>query len=270
MAAAERRTMRYADVARIIGINPKGQSMGVRVGSLLDEICEDEVRVANPMLSALVVGYTGRPGAGFFGTAQALGRLRGGDDEAAFWAQKLEAVYGTWRPPSRSPRERGGSATGKNMTHERLLASAGDAAPPIRALLALDGEQGIGLIPKPRCLSMRVDVGGDQVPILNIFATGVHFSPDFPCLYVDGNVLRSRRGQQFLDLVRARLADSGSWRLMPVDMQCVLDRTYSEDEIDEAVTFLRWLRDRISETGVPGSVSPSTADTLPTRRLTTT
>lgn len=99
-AAAERRTMRYADVARIMDITPSGQFMGMRVGSLLDEICEDEVRHGRPMLSALVVGYTGRPGKGFFATAQALGRLKEGDDEAAFFARELEAVYETWQRPS--------------------------------------------------------------------------------------------------------------------------------------------------------------------------
>jgi hypothetical protein len=161
----------------------------------------------------------------------------------AFWASELEAVYNTWRRPSRSSRERGGSVNDKTMTPERLLASAGDASPLLQALLALDGEQGIRLVPKPRCLSMRVVVEGDEVPFLNIFAAGVHFSPGHSCLYIDGNVLRSRRGQALLDEVHDRVGRESSWRVMPVDMQCVLDRAYSEDEIDGAIALARWLRD---------------------------
>ena len=94
--------MRYTDVASLMGIATRGQSMGTKVGSLLDGICEDEVRQGRPMLSALVVGYTGRPGKGFFALAQALGRLEEGDDQAAFWARELEAVYETWQRPGES------------------------------------------------------------------------------------------------------------------------------------------------------------------------
>jgi DNA-binding transcriptional MerR regulator len=96
-AAAGRRTLRYADVARLMGIPTRGQSMGTKVGGLLDEVCEEEVREGRPMLSALVVGYTGRPGKGFFALAEALGRLKPSEDQAAFWARELEAVYDTWR-----------------------------------------------------------------------------------------------------------------------------------------------------------------------------
>lgn len=96
-AAVRRGTLRYADVANIMGIALRGQSMGMKAGGLLDEICEDEVRDGRPMLSALVVGYTGRPGKGFFALAQALGRLADGEDQAQFWTRELEAVYETWQ-----------------------------------------------------------------------------------------------------------------------------------------------------------------------------
>ena len=91
--------MRYADVASLMGIATRGQSMGTKVGTLLDGICEDEVRHGRPMLSALVVGYTGRPGKGFFALAQALGRFEEGDDQAVFWARELEALFETWQRP---------------------------------------------------------------------------------------------------------------------------------------------------------------------------
>lgn len=135
------------------------------------------------------------------------------------------------------------------MTPHRLLGTAGDAAPVIEALLALKGEDGIGFVWRKRCASMRVKVDGDDVPMLNIFASGVHFSCDCPCLYIDGAGLRSRRGPEFLDAVRARLAGDDSWRLMSVDAQCSLDQAFSASEIRAVVGFVRWLRDQISKRG---------------------
>ena len=134
----------------------------------------------------------------------------------------------------------------KNMTRERLLASAGEAAPLIEALLALEGEQGVRLIPTPKSLSLWVDAGAELVPMLYIYAAGVHFSPDCPCLYVDGKELRERRSEDLLDAVHDRLSGDGSWRLMKVDAQCALDRAFSQDEIRAVVGFGRWLRDQVS------------------------
>lgn len=86
--------------------------------------------------------------------------------------------------------------------------------------------------------------------MLNIFATGVHFNPTCPCLYIDGNVLRDRGSQELPDEVRARLTGDSSWRLTPVDMQRSLDRAFSEGEIRAVVGFVRWLRDQILRRGV--------------------
>ena len=140
-----------------------------------------------------------------------------------------------------------GGKSANHMNRVRLLASAGDAAPLIAALLSLEGEGGILLLPRERCLSMRVNVGGDQVPMLNIFERGVHFSPHCPCLYIDGNVLRDRRGQDVLDVVHARLATDALWCLHKVDLQCPLDRAFSQDEISTVVGFVRRLRGLISK-----------------------
>ena len=58
-----------------MGIWHGGQAMGKKVGQVLNEISEDEVRLERPMLSAVVVGNPVGLGAGFFALARALGRL---------------------------------------------------------------------------------------------------------------------------------------------------------------------------------------------------
>lgn len=69
------------------------------VGQMLGEISEDEVHAGRPMLSAVVVGVSGKPGPGFFGLAGDLGRLSDGGDQQAFWEQERDAVYDAWRRP---------------------------------------------------------------------------------------------------------------------------------------------------------------------------
>jgi len=101
--AEERATLRYSDLAELMGIKPRGTYMGVQVGQALDEICEDEVRLGRPMLSAVVVGYRGGPGPGFYQLARALGRLSAEDDERGFWEAELEAVYNVWQRPIPKP-----------------------------------------------------------------------------------------------------------------------------------------------------------------------
>jgi len=101
--AEERATLRYSDLAELMGIKPRGTYMGVQVGQALDEICEDEVRLGRPMLSAVVVGYRGGPGPGFYQLARSLGRLSAEDDERAFWEAELEAVYDVWQRPIPKP-----------------------------------------------------------------------------------------------------------------------------------------------------------------------
>ncbi len=239
--------IQYGELADRLGLHWRSAAFF----DLLDALCLEEARAGGPMITALVVNKrTWMPGPRFFVLAKSLGHDVPGLREFAAGERK-RAIEWIRAHPQRARLDGESDAepaasNSKNMTRERLLASAGEAAPLIEALLTLEGEQGIRLIPKPRCLSMRVDVAGDQMPILNVYAAGVHFSPDFPCLYIDGNVLRSRGGQELLDRVRTRLTGGGSWRLMPVDAEWILDRAYSEDEIDAATTFARWLRDQVS------------------------
>ena len=99
---------------------------------------------------------------------------------------------------------------------------------------------------------MRVDLNGIKVPMLNLFATGVNFSPKCPCLYIDGNSLRKAGGQQFLDRVHTRLVGDALWHVPKVDMQCQLDHALTAGEIRAVVEFVRWLRDEISKGGGEG------------------
>jgi hypothetical protein len=61
--------------------------------SVLDEYAEEAQ--GRPMLSALVVGVSGKPGAGFFDLARQLGRLQSEkeEDEQRFWEEEKEALY---------------------------------------------------------------------------------------------------------------------------------------------------------------------------------
>jgi len=92
-------TAAAADIAPVMGVWHGGQAMGTKVGQALNEISEDEVRLGRPMLSAVVVGRSGRPGAGFFALARTLGRLSVAGDEKEFWQAELSDVYRVWRLP---------------------------------------------------------------------------------------------------------------------------------------------------------------------------
>lgn len=69
--------------------------MGREVGQILGEISEDEMEQGRPLLSAVAVGVSGQPGAGFFALARQLGRLdaAGKAAELAFWEGEVTAVY---------------------------------------------------------------------------------------------------------------------------------------------------------------------------------
>jgi 8-oxo-dGTP diphosphatase len=241
----------YGELADLLGIHRRSAAFF----ELLDALCIEEARVGGPMITALVVNKRTRmPGQRFFALAKSLGRdvlnLRefaaGERQRVVEW---IRAHPERARLDDESDVEPAASSS-KNMTRERLLASAGEAAPLIEALLALEGEQGVRLIPTPKSLSLwAADAHAELVPMLYVYAAGVHFSPDCPCLYVDGKELRERGNEGLLDAVRKRLSGDGSWRLMRVDAQCTLDRTFSKSEIATVVGFTRWLRDQITGRG---------------------
>ena len=98
-AAQYRGLTTYQDIAVIMGLPLKGSHMGAQTGHILGEISEDEVRAGRPMLSAVAVGVSGRPGTGFYELARTLRRFTGNVEEATFWEREREAVYDAWKRP---------------------------------------------------------------------------------------------------------------------------------------------------------------------------
>jgi hypothetical protein len=98
-------TVTYQEIAQIMGLPLKGSHMGREVGHLLGEIAEDECARGRPMLSAVAVGVSGKPGPGLFSLAREFGRLSGetGEDESRFWEEERDACYSTWRRVLREP-----------------------------------------------------------------------------------------------------------------------------------------------------------------------
>ncbi|SRR5260370_13145650 len=98
-AAQYRGVTTYQDIAVIMGLPLTGAHMGVETGHILGEISEDEVRSSRPMLSAVAVGVSGRPGPGFYTLARELSLLTADNDELEFWKHQCEAVYHAWKRP---------------------------------------------------------------------------------------------------------------------------------------------------------------------------
>jgi hypothetical protein len=98
-AAQYRGVTTYQDIAVIMGLPMKGSHMGAEIGWVLGEIAEDEVKASRPMLSAVAVGVSGKPGPGFFDLARELGKLRKSEDEQPFWRKERDAAYEAWKRP---------------------------------------------------------------------------------------------------------------------------------------------------------------------------
>lgn len=94
-----RGTITYQEIAKILCFPLTGNYMGAEIGHLLGEISEDEVNAGRPMLSAVAVNLSGKPGTGFFELARHLSRLdsENEDDEIHFWEEELKSVYDTWK-----------------------------------------------------------------------------------------------------------------------------------------------------------------------------
>jgi hypothetical protein len=97
--AQHRGIVTYQEIARIIGLPLSGNYMGARIGGIAGEISKDEHYSKRPMLSAILVNTTGKPGPGFFELARILGRLDSTNrqDESKFWESETQAVYDTWK-----------------------------------------------------------------------------------------------------------------------------------------------------------------------------
>lgn len=87
----------YQEIAQAIGISTAGNYMGSVVGELIGLISRNEIEQGRPMLSSIVFGVTGKPGAGYFAWAKDLGLFKEGDDEMAFWESERMKVYESWK-----------------------------------------------------------------------------------------------------------------------------------------------------------------------------
>jgi hypothetical protein len=98
-AARYRGTVTYQELADLVGLPLQGSYMGSEIGGYIGAISEDEVKQGRPMLSAIVIGVSGKPGPGFFTWAKDLGKLKSDEksDQEAFWEAEKKAVYATWQ-----------------------------------------------------------------------------------------------------------------------------------------------------------------------------
>jgi hypothetical protein len=110
--ARHRGTVRYQELAALVGLPSRGAFMGAELGEYLGAISEDEVKQGRPMLSAIAVNVEGKPGKGFFGLAMTLGKLASNrtEDQESFWETEKKEVYKTWQrsfvqPPQRDHSE---------------------------------------------------------------------------------------------------------------------------------------------------------------------
>ena len=88
----------YQAIAQVLGLPLSGNYMGSKISRILEEISRSEHSQGRPLLSALAVGVSGWPGAGFYQLARDLGRLEEDDPdvERRFWQEECKAVYAEW------------------------------------------------------------------------------------------------------------------------------------------------------------------------------
>jgi len=91
----------YQEIAQAVGLPTAGSYMGLKIGELLGEISKNERDQGRPMLSAIAVGVSGKPGPGFIPWALNLGVFHEGDDEEVFWKNECRKIYDEWKVPYR-------------------------------------------------------------------------------------------------------------------------------------------------------------------------
>jgi hypothetical protein len=87
----------YQEIAQANAWPLVGSYMGRLIGEVIGLISKNELEQGRPMLSAIVVGVSGKPGEGFFNWAKDLGVLHEGDDEETFWHDECEKIYEEWK-----------------------------------------------------------------------------------------------------------------------------------------------------------------------------
>lgn len=73
--------------------------MGNEVAQILYEIADEEFSNNRPLLSAIAVGVSGKPGAGFYALGRETKKFFGSgkEEEEKFWKKECQAVYETWK-----------------------------------------------------------------------------------------------------------------------------------------------------------------------------
>jgi len=95
--ASNRRSTDYSTIFAIMKLKG-GHHASREAGHLLGEISVETHMAGKPMLSAIVVNQTGRPGKGFYELATKLGKLEpkaSDDDRENFWRREVNAVFAT-------------------------------------------------------------------------------------------------------------------------------------------------------------------------------
>ena len=87
----------YQEIAQTIGLPTAGSYMGGEIGDLIGLVSENEIEQGRPMLSAIVVGVSGKPGGGFAPWAIKLGLLQEGEDVDTFWENECQKLYKEWK-----------------------------------------------------------------------------------------------------------------------------------------------------------------------------
>lgn len=95
-AAKDQRFVFYSDIAPLLGLNMDKEADRAKIGRILGDISEEEVRQGRPMLSAIVVHKGDEtPGDGFFKLARDLGRFQAGHRHL-FWAEEVKRLFQCW------------------------------------------------------------------------------------------------------------------------------------------------------------------------------
>ncbi len=87
----------YQEIAQANAWPLVGNYMSKLIGGVIGLISKNELEQGRPMMSAIVVGVSGKPGEGFYNWARELGVLAEGQDEDAFWQNECEKVYEEWK-----------------------------------------------------------------------------------------------------------------------------------------------------------------------------
>lgn len=123
-AAVEGKTLSYADIAPMAGLDMSRVDHRNRIAAMLDEISSAEHEAGRPLLSAIVVhggvsDDAGLPGGGFFTMARRLGVFKSGD-RSVFHAEEMARVFNAWRG-GRATKEKGADMDVEKRIQEPVI-----------------------------------------------------------------------------------------------------------------------------------------------------